>query len=95
MEPKMMISLDDDIWITGIEVRTPAGPLGITIVLETPDGGVPKVQLVKSHGPLAGRAQVGDRLVAVDGTGVTSYSGGCVTSRRVQGTRSCAGVDLC
>lgn len=48
-------------------------------MLETPDGGAPKVQLVKSHGPLAGRVRVGDRLPSVDGTSVTSYTAAAVS----------------
>jgi cytoskeletal protein RodZ len=63
---------DDDISVTEFEVSAPAGALGV--VLETPNGGVPTIDHINSNGPLAGRARVGDRLVAVDGMCVTSYT---------------------
>jgi DNA-binding transcriptional ArsR family regulator len=68
---------DDDISVTEIEVRAPAGALGI--VLETPNGGVPRVNHINSNGPLAGRVRLGDRLVAVDGRNVTSMNAAAVS----------------
>jgi hypothetical protein len=58
-------------------INAPAGMLGM--VLETPDGGVPRVQEIKSHSPLAGQVHVGDRLIAVDGKTVTSWNAAAVS----------------
>ena len=68
---------DDEISVTEFEIKAPAGSLGM--VLETTDGGAPKVHEIKSYGPLAGRVRVGDRLVAVDGKNVTSWCAAAVS----------------
>jgi hypothetical protein len=68
---------NDEVSINEFEIRAPAGMLGI--VLDTPkSGGVLNVKEIKSNSPLAGRVRVGDLLVAVDGTRVTSWSAGIV-----------------
>jgi hypothetical protein len=68
---------DDDISVTEIEVRVPAGAMGL--VLETPDSGAPRVHHIYSSGPLAGRVRQGDRLVAVDGRNVASMNAAVVS----------------
>lgn len=52
-----------------IEIRAPAGKLGM--VIDTPGGGVPVVHAIKDDSPLNPEVKVGDRLVAVDGDDVT------------------------
>jgi hypothetical protein len=68
---------DDDIAVTEFEVRAPAGALGV--VLETPNGGVPRIHHIYSNSLLAGRVRLGDRLVAVDGRNVTSMNAAAVS----------------
>jgi hypothetical protein len=63
---------NDEISDRGIKVRVPAGALGV--VLETPNDGIPSVHHIKSNSPLAGQVRVGDRLVAVDGSNVSSMN---------------------
>jgi hypothetical protein len=58
-------------------VRAPAGGLGI--VLETPYGGVQRVNHINRNGPLAGRVRLDDRLVAVDSINVTLMTAAAVS----------------
>jgi hypothetical protein len=68
---------ENDTSVTEFEVRAPAGGLGI--VLETPNGGVPRVNHINRNGPLAGRVRLNDRLVAVDSRNVTSMTAAAVS----------------
>ena len=45
----------------------------VGMVLETIDGGAPKVHEIKSYGPLAGWVWVGDLLIVVDGKDITLW----------------------
>ena len=82
---------DGELSVVEFEINAPAGMLGL--VLESPVGGVPIVQEIKGHSPLAGQVQVGDLLVAVDGKDVTSWNAPAVT-RLIASKKHNPGRDL-
>ena len=55
-----------------ILIEAPPGKLGV--VIDTPDDGPPVVHAVKDSSVLAGMVEVGDKLIAIDDTDVTTSS---------------------